>query len=85
MIADYVAPGDARSSWYLLDIDASGFVVLADAGVYDDAEQAAEAWRTPAGDADATVAPVDDPADLRCLVELDTGARCRSAATSHAR
>ena len=72
-IAEYLAPGDARSSWYLFDIDASGFVVLADAGVYDDAEQAAEAWRINAGDADATVATVDDPADLRCLVEFDTG------------
>jgi hypothetical protein len=73
VIAEYVAPGDARSSWYLFDIHASGFVVLADAGVYDDAEQAAEAWRINAGDADALVATVDDPADLRCLVELDTG------------
>ena len=49
VIAEYVAPGDARSSWYLFDIDASGFVVLADAGVYDDAEQAAEAWRITRG------------------------------------
>ena len=73
VIAEYVAPGDAQSSWYLFDIHASGFVVLADAGVYDDAEQAAEAWRINAGDADAPVTTVDDPADLRCLVELDTG------------
>ena len=73
VIAEYLAPGDAQSSWYLFDIDASGFVVLADAGVYDDAEQAAEAWRITAGDADALVTTVDDPADLRCLVELDTG------------
>jgi hypothetical protein len=35
-------------------------------------EQAAEAWRAHAGDTDSTVAVVDDPADLRCLVELDT-------------
>ena len=73
MIADYVLPGDASPGWYLWDIDASGFVVLADAGVYDDAEQAAEAWRAQVGDSDSTVALVDDPADLRCLVELDTG------------
>jgi hypothetical protein len=41
--------------------------------VYDDVNQAAEASRTQAGDANALVATVDDPADLRCLVELDTG------------
>jgi hypothetical protein len=73
VIAEYVFPGDASSGWYLWDIDGSGFVVLADAGVYDDAEQAADAWRARVGDADPTVAVIDDPADLRCLVELDAG------------
>jgi hypothetical protein len=73
VIAEYVFPGDAPAGWYLWDIDASGFVALVDAGVYDDAEQAAAAWRTQAGDPDAAVATVEDPAQLRCLVELDTG------------
>jgi hypothetical protein len=73
VIAEYVFPGEAGSSWYLWDIDASGFVLLADAGVYDTVERAAEAWRTNAGEAVATVATVEDPLDLRCLVELDTG------------
>jgi hypothetical protein len=41
VITEYVFPGDAGSGWYLWDIDASGFVVLADAGVYDDVDQAA--------------------------------------------
>jgi hypothetical protein len=35
-------------------------------------EHAAEAWRVHAGNTDSTVAVVDDPADLRCLAELDT-------------
>jgi hypothetical protein len=73
VIAEYVFPGDASSWWYLWDVDASGFVVLADAGVYDDAEQAAQAWRAHVGDPDPTPAVVADPAELRCLAELDTG------------
>ncbi len=73
MRAEFVFPGDASSWWYLWDIDTSGFVVLADADVYDDADPAAEAWRAHVGAADPTVVVVDDPADLRCLVEHDTG------------
>ena len=60
--AEFVFPGDASSWWYLWDIDTSGFVVLADADVYDDADPAAEAWRGHVGAADPTVVVVDDPA-----------------------
>ena len=73
VIAAYVVPDVAHAGWYLWDIDASSFVLLVDAGVFDDPEQAAAAWRARAGDPDAVLAPVEDSADLRSLAELDAG------------
>ena len=73
VIAGYTFPGVSGTSWYLLDIDTSAFVVLADASVHDDPEQAAAAWREDAGSPDAEVHEVDDPVELMCLNQLDTG------------
>jgi hypothetical protein len=60
---------------YLFDIDASGFVSLAGAGVFDGVDQAAAAWRGTVGDAAADVPldSVDDAGDLMCLVHCDVG------------
>lgn len=60
---------------YLFDIDASESVRLASAGVFDDVEQAAAAWRTNVGDTADGVPPrpVDDPQDLLCLSQLEIG------------
>jgi hypothetical protein len=60
---------------YLFDIDASELVRLVSAGVFDDVDQAAAAWRADVGDAagDATPRPVDDVRDLMCLSQLDLG------------
>ncbi len=49
VIADFSYPGGADPSAYLLDFDASGFTVLAGAGVFDDVERAAAAWRDQVG------------------------------------
>lgn len=68
--------GDGRdSSVFLFDIDVSGFVTLVDAGVFDDTEQAATAWRAKVGDTaeDARAEPVEDPNELLCLVHCDVG------------
>jgi hypothetical protein len=60
---------------FLFDIDACGLIELAHAGVFDDLEQAATAWRTLVGDTadDAEPPPVSAAEQLSCLVhcELD--------------
>jgi hypothetical protein len=75
VIAGFSYPRARDRSVFLFDIDASGFVTLADAGVFDDPEQAATAWRTHVGDAGdhARPEPVEDADELLCLVHLDTG------------
>lgn len=73
VVIEYSYPDVPETSWYLLDIDTSAFVVLVDAGVHDTPEQAAAAWRENADSPDATADEVDDPAMLTCLVKLDTG------------
>lgn len=50
-----------------------GIIALADAGVYDDPEQAAAAWRAHAGDDRAAMVAATDSAALACLTEVDTG------------
>jgi hypothetical protein len=62
-------------SVFLFDIDASGFVKLAGAGVYDDVDKAAAAWLATIGDeaGETTPQPVASPGELLCLVHCDIG------------
>lgn len=78
VIAGFSYPQARDPSVFLFDIDASGFVTLADAGVFDDPEQAATAWRTHVCDSagHARPEPVEDIGELLCLVHLDTGDEC---------
>ncbi len=73
VIAGFGYPRDNGQHMLLLDIDASGFIVLADVGVFDDVQQAATTWRDAVGDSAETVQPepVTDPDQLLCLVQLD--------------
>ncbi len=75
VIAGFSYPHAKDRSVFLFDIDASGFVALADAGVFDDLEQAAGAWRTHVGDAadHARPEPIENTDELLCLVHCDTG------------
>ncbi|MGH3695703.1 MAG: hypothetical protein ACRDRX_17220 [Pseudonocardiaceae bacterium] len=73
VIAEFTYPGSTDRHCYLFDVDASGFVVLAGAGVHDDMGQAAEVWRARTGEPDAEAVVVEDPAELACLVHLSTG------------
>ena len=51
VIARFRYPGAVDEHMFLFDIDACGEIVLAGAGVFDDVEQAANAWREPLGEA----------------------------------
>jgi hypothetical protein len=75
VIATFTHVAAKEKMAYLFDIDASGFVALAGAGVFDDVDRAAAAWRAAVGDAaaDVPVQPVDDVDDLMCLVHCDVG------------
>ncbi|WP_037315538.1 hypothetical protein [Amycolatopsis orientalis] len=68
VIAAYTYPGV-----YLFDVDMSGLCVLADGHVYDDLEQAVEAWRRKLGDeaGDAEPRAVTDTERLTGLVSCD--------------
>jgi hypothetical protein len=50
IIANFAYPDGVDPTAFLWDVDASGFVAIAHAGVYDDVEQAAGAWRELVGD-----------------------------------
>lgn len=73
VIAGFRYPHDNGRHVLLLDIDASGFIILADVGVFDDVQQATTAWRDAVGGSAvaAQPVPVTDPDQLRCLVQLD--------------
>ena len=77
VIAGFRYPGDTDPSVFLFDIDACEFVRLVSAGVFDDMEQAAAAWREFAGEAAANAQPsrVETADRLYCLahLELDEG------------
>jgi hypothetical protein len=62
-------PGGVDSSVYLMDIDASELIGLTGAGVFDDSEQAAAAWREQVGVSAEGLTPVPaTPESLTCLV-----------------
>jgi len=74
VIADFSYPGGADPSAYLLDFDASGFTVLAGAGVFDDVERAAAAWRDQVGVSAEGLTPAPATAEsLACLVSYEHG------------
>lgn len=58
MIAGFAYPGGVDPSVYLLGFDASEYLGLAAAGVFDDAESAVAAWREQVGDSTPGVEPV---------------------------
>lgn len=70
VIAGFAYPGGTDRSVFLFDIDASGFVRLAGAGVHDDLDQAAGAWCARTG-SQASPHLVTDPQQLLCLVHCD--------------
>jgi hypothetical protein len=62
-------PGGVDPSVYLFDIDASEFIGLAGADVFDDVDQAVAAWRQQAGVSAEGLTPVPaTPESLTCLV-----------------
>lgn len=73
VMAGFRYPRNNGQHVLLLDIDASGFVVLLGVTVVDDVQQAATTWRDAVGDsaAGAQPEPVTDPDQLRCLIQLD--------------
>ena len=58
VIAGFAYPGGVDPSVYLLGFDASEYLGLAAAGVFDDAESAVAAWRDQVGDSTPGVEPV---------------------------
>ncbi|MDQ3988676.1 MAG: hypothetical protein M3291_05685 [Actinomycetota bacterium] len=75
LIAGFSYPGGVDRSVFLFDIDACGFVEIVHAGVFDDLQQAATAWRTLVGDMAEGARPerVESAERLLCLVHCDTG------------
>jgi hypothetical protein len=73
VIVGLAYPGTADRPVYLFDIDASGFVTLVGAGVFDDVEQAGSAWSAMVGEAADEVRPerVTRSDELLCLVHVD--------------
>ena len=58
VIAGFAYPGGVDPSVYLLGFDASEYLSLAAAGVFDDAEPAVAAWREQVGDSTPGAEPV---------------------------
>jgi hypothetical protein len=75
VIAGFRYPGGTDPSMFLFDIDACEMVMLAGAGVFDDVQQAAAAWRARAGEAAAGAepSPVETAERLSCLAYLELG------------
>lgn len=73
VIAGYSYPEGLDRSVFLFDIDACGFVEIVGAGVFDDVERAAAAWRGWVGDtaADAVPRRVETADQLECLVHCE--------------
>jgi hypothetical protein len=75
VIAEFGYPhGGCDPSWYLFDIDVSGSVVLAGAGVFDNADLAAQAWRDAVGvSAEGVTGAPLTPDVLTCLAYFESG------------
>lgn len=85
VIAGFCYPGGIDPSVYLFDIDACGTIGLAGAGVFDDVEQAAAAWREQGGVSAEGVVPVPATAgSLTCLVYCEHAEQILSGRESRA-
>jgi hypothetical protein len=73
VIAGFHYPGGIDPSVFLFDIDTCENVRLASAGVFDNVQQAAAAWRERADEAaaDAEPSPVETADRLSCLAYLE--------------
>ncbi|HET9255739.1 MAG TPA: hypothetical protein VFO16_11115 [Pseudonocardiaceae bacterium] len=74
VIAGFGYPDGVDPSVFLFDIDACGFIEIVRAGVFDDVEQAATAWRARIGDTAQGARPqrVETMEQLRCLVHCES-------------
>jgi hypothetical protein len=75
VIAGFTYPDRTDRSVFMFDIDACGLVDLVGAGVFDDVQEAAAAWRTGVGHAadHAGLTPVDSAEQLSSLVHCRVG------------
>lgn len=75
LIAGFSYPDGVDRSVFLFDVDACGFVEIVHAGVFDDVQQAATAWRALLGDTAENARPerVETAERLLCLVHCDSG------------
>ncbi len=75
LIAGFSYPDGVDRSVFLFDIDACGIVEIVHAGVFDDVQQAATAWRALVGDTAGNARPerVETAERLLCLVHYDLG------------
>jgi hypothetical protein len=75
LIAGFSYPEGVDRSVFLVDIDACGIIEIVHAGVFDDVQQAATAWRALVGDTAENARPerVETAERLRCLVYCDSG------------
>jgi hypothetical protein len=75
LIAGFSYPDGVDRSVFLFDVDACGFLEIVHAGVFDDVQQAATAWRALVGDTaeDARPERVETAERLLCLVHCDSG------------
>jgi hypothetical protein len=75
VIAGFSYPNGLDRSVFLFDIDACGIIEIVHAGVFDDVQQAATAWRALVGDTAQSARPkrVETAERLLCLVHCDSG------------
>jgi len=75
LIAGFSYPDGVDRSVFLFDIDACGFIEIVHAGVFDDVQQAATAWRARVGDTAESARPerVETAERLFCLAHCDSG------------
>lgn len=75
LIAGFSYPDGVDRSVFLFDIDACGFVEIVHAGVFDDVQHAATAWRTRVGETANGARPerVETADRLLCLVYCESG------------
>ncbi|MBV9010592.1 MAG: hypothetical protein JO272_00850 [Pseudonocardiales bacterium] len=74
LIAGFSYPGGVDRSVFLFDIDACGVVTIVHAGVFDDVQEAASAWRALVGDTAQGARPerIETTERLLCLVHCDS-------------
>ena len=75
LIAGFSYPDGVDRSVFLFDIDACGIIEIVHAGVFDDVQQAATAWRGRVGDTAESARPerVETAERLLCLAHCDSG------------